>query len=109
MPGQPKKRPDMLVQLAFGNEALVDDQITPAISESFATKGERDPEGFLVTRERHEKDQCKNSSATKQYLSSMVLFVLSATGCLGPAAFIKAVGDADLADQPRERARWAPG
>ena len=43
MPGQPKKRPDMLVQLAFGNEALVDDQITPAISESFATKGECDP------------------------------------------------------------------
>ena len=52
------------------------------------------------------------STRTAQHQATFELlctFVLSVTGRMGPAAFtfIKKVGDAAFADQPRERARWA--
>ena len=104
-----RKRPDLRVHVDFETTRLVDVQITSAVSKTYVTQGLHSMDAFLARREKDKKREYKKSSATKDNLSSIVPFVLTTTGRMGPAAFdfLKKVADAAFGDQPRERARWA--
>ena len=57
----------------------------------------------------HRSEALARESATKDKMSSIVPFVITTTGRMGPAAFafLKKVADTAFGDRPRERARWA--
>ncbi|KAA0158290.1 hypothetical protein FNF28_06298 [Cafeteria roenbergensis] len=83
--------------------------ITSAVSKSYVTQGLQNMDAFLERRENDKMREYKKSSATKDNLSSIVPFVITTTGRMGPAAFafLKKVADTAFGDRPRERARWA--
>ena len=104
-----RKRPDLRVHVDFETTCLVDVQITSAVSKSYVTQGLQNMDAFLERRENDKMREYKKSSATKDNLSSIVPFVITTTGRMGPAAFafLKKVADTAFGDRPRERARWA--
>ncbi|KAA0165828.1 hypothetical protein FNF28_03334 [Cafeteria roenbergensis] len=96
-------------RFSFKTTCLVDVQITSAVSKSYVTQGLQSMDAFLERRENDKMREYKKSSATKDNLSSIVPFVVTTTGRMGPAAFafLKKVADTAFGDRPRERARWA--
>ncbi|KAA0161431.1 hypothetical protein FNF28_05064 [Cafeteria roenbergensis] len=69
--------------------------ITSAVSKSYVTQGLQNMDAFLERRENDKMREYKKSSATKDNLSSIVPFVITTTGRMGPAAFafLKKVAD----------------
>ena len=104
-----RKRPDLRVHVDFETTRLVDVQITSAVSKTYVTQGLHSMDAFLERRENDKKGEYKKSSATRNNMSSIVPFVVTTTGRMGPEAFafLKKVADTAFGDQPRERARWA--
>ncbi|KAA0167220.1 hypothetical protein FNF28_02871 [Cafeteria roenbergensis] len=76
-------------------------KITSAVSKSYVTQGLQNMDAFLERRENDKMREYKKSSATKDNLSSIVPFVITTTGRMGPAAFafLKKVADTAFGDR----------
>ena len=80
--GAPNKRPDLLIHLREGEAVLVDVTITSVVNKMLLRNSIKNPEEPLNHRFKAKTRQYAKSASTKDHMSAIVPFVVSAHGRL---------------------------